>query len=56
MNYDHRFILDGTNDDNLVVTISNDVIEMEVRVDGDTAELIRMGIDDWIAAIMNSDI
>lgn len=56
MNYDHRFILDGTNDDKLVITISDDVVEMEVRVNDDTADRISMSIDNWIATIMYGDI
>lgn len=58
MNTDHKFHFENEHGDELIVTVMDDfkTIRMEVEVDGDTAEVVSMSIDEWITKIMRGDI
>jgi hypothetical protein len=56
MNYDHRFIFNSEDGDKLVLNISDDLIDMEVVIDGDTVGRASLNVDEWVAAIMLGNI
>jgi hypothetical protein len=58
MNTDHRFHLENEHGEELIVTIMDDfqTIRMEVEIDGETAEVVSMTVDEWIATIMRGEI